>query len=381
MFPRKFLFPLFALVSAVVFAGGACTDGKAKAERTESVATAPVVQVSPTPPDSISVAAVGDTMLGSTSQGRGLPPYDGAQMISGLTPIISAADVGFVNLEGVLIDGGTQTKCGPNSKFCYTFGMPTRYGKYLKDAGFDVVSLANNHTSDYGAPGRASTRKALDDIGLVHAGADTRDIPVMNVKGRKIAFVAFATNPVSLNLIDVENSRRVVADVARRADIVVVSFHGGAEGSAAQHVPYGSETYLGGARGDLRKFTRAVVDAGADLVLGHGPHVVRGMEVYKDRLIVYSLGNFAFYRFPFNAVTGLSLILETNIGPDGEFLSGKIHPLIQQGQDGPRPDKNSTVISVVRQLSKEDFGPTAVNVAADGTISAPRAGGSSAPAR
>ena len=129
---------------------------------------------------------------------------------------------------------------------------------------------------------------------------------------------------------------------------------------------------LAGARGDLRTFTRAVVDAGADLVLGHGPHVVRGMEVYKNRLIVYSLGNFAFYRFPFAGPTALSLVLETNIDPDdGSFVSGRIHPLIQQGQDGPRPDRNNTVINVVRQLSKEDFGPTAVNVAADGTISAP----------
>ncbi|HJU55020.1 MAG TPA: CapA family protein [Pyrinomonadaceae bacterium] len=373
MRPQRILLPLVVLTAAaaLVMLGGACTDSKAEAERIESASAAPVVQVSPTPAESISIAAVGDTMLGSTSQGRGLPTGDGAQMISGLTPIISAADIAFANLEGAMIDGGTQTKCGPNSKFCYTFGMPTRYAKHLKDAGFDIVSLANNHSSDYGAPGRASTRKTMEDFGIIHAGADHQDIPYMNVKGRKIAFVAFATNPVSLNLIDVENSRRVVADVARKADIVVVSFHGGAEGSAAQRVPYGSETYLGGARGDLRKFTRAVVDAGADLVLGHGPHVVRGMEVYKDRLIVYSLGNFAFYRFPFAGPTALSLVLETNIGPDGEFLSGKIHPLIQQGQDGPRPDKNNTVINVVRQLSKDDFGPTAVQVAADGTISAP----------
>ena len=374
MFPRKFLFPFLVLcaAAAIVFVGGACKNSKAEADRTASSTAAPVVQVSPTPlAEPLSIMAVGDTMLGSTAQGRGLPVNDGADMISGLTPIISSADIAFANLEGAMIDGGTQTKCGPKSKFCYTFSMPTRYGKYLKEAGFDIVSLANNHSSDFGAEGRASTRRVMDNLGIIHTGADTTDIPSLDVKGKKIAFVAFATNPISLNLIDVENSRRVVANVARRADIVVVSFHGGAEGSAAQHVPYGSETYLGGARGDLRKFTRAVVDAGADLVLGHGPHVVRGMEVYKNRLIVYSLGNFAFYRFPFNGPTALSLVLETNIGADGEFVSGKIHPLIQEGQNGPRPDKNGTVINVVRQLSKEDFGATAVNVSADGTISAP----------
>ena len=373
MYPRRILFPLFLLIVAatVVFISGACKNSKAEADRTESSTAAPIVQVSPTPGEPISIMAVGDTMLGSTAQGRGLPVNDGADLISGLTPLISSADIAFANLEGAMIDGGVQTKCGPNSKFCYTFSMPTRYGKYLKEVGFDIVSLANNHSSDFGAEGRANTRRVVDNQGIIHAGADTADIPYLNVKGKRIAFVAFATNPISLNLIDVENSRRVVADVARKADLVVVSFHGGAEGSAAQHVPYGSETYLGGARGDLRKFTRAVVDAGADLVLGHGPHVVRGMEVYKNRLIVYSLGNFAFYRFPFAGPTALSLILETNIGADGAFLGGRIHPLIQEGQAGPRPDKNGTVIGVVRQLSKEDFGATAVKVAEDGTISAP----------
>ena len=371
--PRKSVFPLLVIL-ALVCLGIACKQGKADSDRTESSTAAPVVKVSPTPAQeggSISISAVGDIMLGSTAQGRGLPANDGADLISPLTSILSATDIAFGNLEGAMIDGGTQTKCGPKSKFCYTFSMPTRYGKYLKDAGFDILSLANNHSSDFGAEGRASTRRVVESLGIIHAGADTNDTPIMNVKGRRIAFVAFATNPISLNLIDVENSRRAVADAARRADIVVVSFHGGAEGSAAQHVPYGSETYLGGARGNLRVFTRAVVDAGADLVLGHGPHVLRGMEVYKNRLIAYSLGNFAFYRFPFNGPTALSAILETNIGMNGEFLGGRIHPLVQEGQNGPRLDKNGAALNVVRQLSKEDFGATAVNVASDGTISAP----------
>ncbi len=369
---RKGLVVSSLLLSVVALASSAaCSRKTAQADQLSSSTAAPVVQTSPTPSsgEAITISAVGDTMLGSTSQGRGLPPNDGADMLLGLTPLISSADIAFANLEGVLIDGGTQTKCGPNSKFCYTFGMPTRYGKYLKDAGFDVISLANNHSSDYGATGRATTRKALDDLGLIHSGADHNDIPYLDVKGRKIAIVSFATNPISLDLRDVETSRRVVADAARKADIVIVSFHGGAEGSSAQHVPYGPETYLGGARGHLRAFTHAVVDAGADLVLGHGPHVVRGMEVYKNRLIAYSLGNFAFYRFPFAGPTALSLILETSIGPSGEFISGRIHPLMQEGQNGPRLDKNGTVINVVRQLSKEDFGPTAVKVSSDGTIS------------
>src|SRR2546423_294787 len=205
----------------------------------------------------------------------------------------------------------------------------------------------------------------------VAAVGNLNDIAYLNVKGRKIAVLAFAFNPISYNLLDIESSRRVVADMARKVDIVIVVFHGGAEGAVAQHVPHGPETYLGAPRGDLRAFTHAVVDAGAGLVIGSSPHVVRAMEVYKGHLIAYSLGNFAFYRVPFAGPTALSLVLDTNIGPHGEFLGGKIHPLIQEGQNGPRPDPRGAVINVMRELSKEDFGPTAVNIAQDGTVTAP----------
>ena len=359
-------------MASVIFAGGACTNSKAEAERTESQTAAPIVNISPTPTaDRITVSAVGDIMLGSTYQGRGLPERDGAEMISGLAPVLSAADITFGNLEGPLIDTGESTKCGPGAKLCYVFRVPTRYGKYLKDVGFDVMSLANNHSSDFGAAGRESSSRTLEALGIKHAGNDVNDVAYMTVKGRRIAVLAFAFNPISLNLLDIENAKRVVAQEARKVDIVIVSFHGGAEGSAAQHVPYGPETYLGNPRGDLRAFTHAVIDAGADLLIGHSPHVLRGMEVYKGRLIAYSLGNFAFYKFPFTGPTALSAILDAEIGPNGEFLGGRIHPLMQDGQNGPRPDPRNTAINIIRQLSKEDFGATAVNIAADGTISAP----------
>jgi poly-gamma-glutamate capsule biosynthesis protein CapA/YwtB (metallophosphatase superfamily) len=353
--------------------GGACSRGAARADQLSSSTAAPVVKVSPTPAngDAITVSAVGDIMLGSTYQGRGLPEKDGAEMISGLAPVLSAADITFGNLEGPLIDSGESTKCGPNAKLCYVFRLPTRYGKYLKEVGFDVMSLANNHSSDFGAAGRESSRRVLESLGILHAGNDVNDTAYLNVKGRKIAVLAFAFNPISLNLLDIENARRVVAETARKVDIVIVSFHGGAEGAAAQHVPRGPETYLGSPRGDLRAFTHAVIDAGADLLLGHSPHVVRGMEVYKNRLIVYSLGNFAFYRFPFTGPTALSLILDVSIGRDGEFLGGRIHPLKQHEQDGPRADDDATATNVIRQLSMDDFGATAVKISKDGTISAP----------
>lgn len=322
--------------------------------------------------DSISFAAVGDIMMGTTwPEGMPLPVNDGADMFKEITPILSKADIAFGNLEGPMLEGGKSSKCGSKSKNCYAFRVPTRYGKHLKDAGFDLISLANNHANDFGAYGMESSQKVLNELGIVHSGP-IGSIGSLTINNKTVSLVAFATNPVSYNINEVETAKKVVSDIVKKSDIVVVSFHGGAEGEAHQNVPNGREVYLGEERGDLRKFARAVVDAGADLVLGHGPHVVRGMEVYKDRLIAYSLGNFATYgAFNLDGAKGLSLILEANIDNDGKFLSGKIHPLKQEKPGGPKIDPDKKVISVVKSLSEQDFGTTSVKVAEDGAISFP----------
>ncbi len=379
MLSRKLLtLASILLFTAAILTTTGCKSTVAQPERVYSVAPAPVVQISPTaavqPTDqTISITAVGDIMMGSTYPAPGsLPPEDGARMLAEVTPILSATDIAFGNLEGPMLEGGTTSKCSPTSTRCFAFRVPTRYGKYLKEAGFDIISLANNHASDFGAEGRESSKRVLQSLGIAHAGADTRDTAFLNVKGKKIAVVAFATNNVSYNVNDVETARRAVMDAAAKSDLVIVSFHGGAEGPMNQHVPRGPENYLGEARGDLRKFTHAVVDAGADLVIGHGPHVVRGMEVYRNRLIAYSLGNFATYgKFQLVGATSLSLVLEARIAPDGTFLNGKIHPALQIKPGGPRLDSNRTVIPVIRQLSLDDFGASAVRVGNDGTISTP----------
>jgi poly-gamma-glutamate capsule biosynthesis protein CapA/YwtB (metallophosphatase superfamily) len=352
----------------------ACTSTKAEPERVYSAAAAPVVQVSPNPQTnkSISIAAVGDIMLGSTyPDASGLPPEDGARLLVEVTPILSAADIAFGNLEGPMLEGGATSKCGPRSTRCFAFRVPTRYGKHLKDAGFDVLSLANNHAYDFGPEGRESSMRVLDQLGIAHSGK-VGDIASLNVKGRKVVVIAFATYPTSYNFLDLENAKRLVAGLAARSDILVVSFHGGAEGPTNQHVPKGPETYLGEDRGDLRKFTHAMIDAGADLLIGHGPHVVRGLEVYNNRLIAYSLGNFATYgKFQLVGPTSLSLVLEAQLAPDGAFLGGKIHPALQTKPGGPRLDSYRTVVPVIRQLSLDDFGASAVRVSDDGIITAP----------
>ncbi len=323
--------------------------------------------------DVITIRAVGDMMLGSTyPDARDMPPGDGHDMFAHVAPTLRAADITFGNLEGPLTDGGVTGKSGSNS---FAFRTPPRCGKYYKDAGFDILNVANNHAGDFGARGRSSTVKTLESLGIAHAGATKTDVARLTVRGTTVAFVAFAHNPISLNVNDVGAAQAAVRDAARGADIVIVSFHGGAEGAGHQNVPHATETYFGEARGNLRVFTHAVVDAGASLVMGHGPHVVRGMEMYKGRLIAYSLGNFATYgKFGLHGPTALSLILQVRLAPKGantgQFLGGKIFPVMQVGKGIPRMDARHQIIPVVRKLSQADFGRNAARITPDGLISA-----------
>lgn len=340
----------------------------------------------PTPPVEsapIVIAAVGDIMLGSPfPDDTRMPPNDGEGMLSAVTPILSAADIAFGNLEGPMADGGATHKCKPPPPpkpgeepvpvRCFAFRMPTRYGKHLNDAGFDILSLANNHAGDFGDMGRMSTRKTLDALGIKHAGSDrfAFSTAFIEVNGLTVAFIGFAHNRIVPNVNHLVAARRLVAEADKKADIVVVSFHGGAEGTGAQNVPKRTEVFLGEKRGNLPLFSRTVIDAGADLVLGHGPHVLRGIEIYRDRLIAYSLGNFATYGwFRLEAEKALTMILEARLGTDGRFLGGRIHAARQLGWGVPTLDDSGEAVRKVRSLSFADFPRSAPMIADDGTIS------------
>lgn len=332
------------------------------------------VEPAPTPKNNepITIAAVGDIMMGSPFPNDSrMPANDGADLFKEVTPILSAADIAFGNLEGPIVDTGISAKCSPGSTKCFAFRMPTRYGKYLKEAGFDVVGVANNHAGDFGEPGRASTLRVLDEQGIKYAGSLQAPSPIalLEVKGKRIAVIGFGHNGGMPNVNDLSGARQLVLKAKKKADIVIISFHGGGEGTDHQHVRNQSEIFLGENRGNLPAFTHTVIDSGADLVLGHGPHVMRGMEMYKDRLIVYSMGNFCTYGwFGLAAETALSEIVEVKIGSDGKFISGKINAAKQEGRGGPRLDSSGESIRVVRGLSTADFGENAPKIADDGTI-------------
>lgn len=333
---------------------------------------APAKPVPPPTPDKaamrISIAAVGDMMIGTDYPQNHLPDDDGVSFLADVAPVLSAADIAFGNHEGVLVDGGEPGKKCSNPNACYLFRSPTRYAQHFRDAGFDVLSLANNHARDFGEEGRSSSMKAIAAAGMYHSGR-VDDFASFEANGLKIAVLAYAVTKNSNMLLDYELAFATVADFAARHDIVVVSFHGGAEGADVTHLPFAEEEYYGEPRGDIVWFSRGVVDAGADLVIGHGPHVVRGMERYKDRLIAYSLGNFAtYYGISVAGIKGIAPILTVNLDGDGKFVDGDIVSTIQLRPAGPSIDPENRALNLIRGLSIEDFGNPGLTFLPDGKV-------------
>ncbi len=327
----------------------------------------------PAPPASarLRLRAVGDVMMGSDFPEPALmPDNDGAAYFQPVASLLSQADLTFANLEGPLCDTGTTSKCREGSN-CYAFRTPTRYAKYLSEVGIDLVSTANNHANDFGEVCRLQTEAALAPLGIAFSGRHGT-VATVEKNGLSVAMIGFHSADSAHNLNDLKTAVALVRGLAARHDLVIVSFHGGAEGSKALNVPQGPELFYGENRGDLRKFTHAVVDAGADLVLGHGPHVPRALEVYKERLIAYSLGNFATYgRFNLKGNLGVSLVLEAELDGQGRFLGGKVLPTLQEGAGLPAPDPAGQVIPLLQELGAADFPGTAPEITADGRILAP----------
>ncbi len=341
-----------------------------------SRSSAPQTFVSTAPQGAtLRLRAVGDCMIGTDFPAGQLPPDGWAGAFGDVTDWLQDADLTFGNLEGPICDRGTTRKCAADAApgSCYAFRQPAATAAHYKAAGFDVMSTANNHAGDFGATCRARTEELLDEQGIAHSGRPG-DIAELDVNGLKVALIGFHSSRNSHYTGDLDTAAALVQNLAATHDIVIVSFHGGAEGPKALHVPHGMERYYGENRGDLRAFTHVVVDAGADIVIGHGPHVLRGMEVYKDRLIAYSMGNFATYG-PFNTrgYGGIGEVLEIVVDREGRFTGGKILPTKQVGEGIPMKDEDAQAIDLVRTLSAEDFPGSAVQVAQDGSLAAPTA--------
>lgn len=319
-------------------------------------------------PDTMVIAMCGDIMMGTTWPEVELPANDGKDLFNDTKEITLRADLAVGNLEGAMCDGGKSAKGnGPNT---YSFRMPTKYGSNLLDAGYDFMSMANNHSRDFGTEGLASGEKVLDELGIGYAGVEgRREYSIVERNGVKYGICAFGHNSYTIKHTDLKRVKGILDKLRPQCDILIVSFHGGAEGADKRHLPKGTEMFLGENRGNLREFTHFCIDNGADIVYGHGPHVTRCLEVYKDKFIVYSLGNFCTpYGMSLTGIKGYAPVVEIKIDSKGNFICGKIHSFIQQKGIGPRKDKTNSVAKEMKALSEADISNPAITIDNEGNI-------------
>lgn len=307
----------------------------------------------------IRVAAVGDIMMGTTFPEPILPPEDGATLFRSVAPLLAGHDIVFGNLEGPLTDALLSPKCPRpryNGRPCFAFRTPPRFAARLAEAGFTAVNVANNHSLDFGMEGLDNTLEVLDAAGVKAVGGAR--VAEFTVSDRSVAVAGFSySHPTRYvhPLLDVEAAREIVAELKNEYDLVVVSFHGGAEGAPAMRVTDAEEEFMGENRGNVVRFARAAVDAGADLVLGHGPHVPRAIEVYRGKLIAYSLGNFAVYSmFNIKGPSGLGYVLQAELDPEtGDVLRFRTPSVTLRHPGIPEPDPSGTAEALLRTLSEE----------------------------
>lgn len=317
------------------------------------------------------IMGVGDMMLGTNYPNAGyLPPNGGKDLLKDVAPLLQNADVTFGNLEGTLLDKGGNVKRCSNPDLCYAFRSPENYIEHFKNTGFDVVSIANNHTGDFGAEGRRTTKRVLDESGIAYAGlAGTDESTVFERNGVTYGFCAFAPNTGTVDIRNITKAKQIVQELEAKTDIVIVSFHGGAEGAKNQHVTKKTEIYYGENRGNVHAFAHAVIDAGADIVFGHGPHVTRAMELYNNRFIIYSLGNFCTYgRFNLRGAAGIAPMVEVAVDKNGGFVHAKITPIYQAKTHGPKIDPQARATQKLIELTKADFPDTPLLIEADGWV-------------
>jgi len=320
----------------------------------------------------ITLAATGDIMLGTSFPGESyLPPgNDPYPLMSSLFEVLSLPDLTFGNLEGPFSDDARLAKRCRDTTRCYAFRVPEAYAGVLDSAGYDLLSLANNHIGDFGQEAKLTTAGILDSLGISFAGTDDYPWTIRTIFDNfKVGFCAFAPNKGTVNLHDIKRAEKIIKMLEDSCDIVIVSVHGGGEGADHQHVTRETEYYYGENRGNIYEFAHRLIDMGADIVLGHGPHVSRALELYRGRLIAYSLGNFCTYRrFNLQGPNGYAPLVYACLNTEGEFLFGKIIPVYQNNLGHVGKDPGKRAIFKIQELIAKDFPESELMVDDHGNI-------------
>lgn len=305
-------------------------------------------------PSGWKISLAGDIMLGTDYPGNQLPANNGAGLLDATHTSFQWADIALANLEGALASGGKTGKVGCNK--CYAFRTPPSFAKNFKDAGIDGFSQANNHAMDFGVSGLTQGARALNAVGISSTGWQGSAPAVFDRNGKRACMLAFAPNRGMNDLRNIQNAQAMVISAKKSCHLVIVSFHGGAEGSDKHVTPQGSESYLGENRGNVRAFSRAMIDAGAGLVFGHGPHIPRGMELYRGHLIAYSLGNFMTYGgISVTGNLGLAPLVMAQLDDSGRLISGRIVSFRQRVKSPIMRDGSHAAAKFMASATRRDF--------------------------
>ncbi|OUL37369.1 metallophosphatase [Nostoc sp. T09] len=306
------------------------------------------------PSDTITIKAVGDVIPGTNFPNYRLPRFRDELLPKSVRGYLQGADILFGNFESSLTTYPYSSKDMSKGQI-FAFRSPPDYAKLFADVGFDVLNLANNHAMDFGSVGFQDTVKNLASVGIETLGHKNQ-ILYLEANNIPVAMIGFTTYDFYNSVHNLAAAKALVLEAKNNANIVVVSMQVGAEGTGALHIKNETEFFYGENRGNSMQFARAMIDMGADLVIGHGPHVPRALEMYKGKLIAYSLGNFLGYRTLSTAAeTGYSMILEAKLNSKGNLVSGKVIPIHLDRQGIPRVDQRFRTVGLLRYLNNQDF--------------------------
>lgn len=311
------------------------------------------------------IAAAGDTtqsdIFGDSTSWR-----DMSYPFEKVAELFRDADLAFVNLETSVSTRGSSEK-----KEGYGFRTDPKYLEAYTLAGIDVVSCANNHTRDFGMDALADTFTSLDEYGIRYVGAgmnrtEAERLELFELNGITVGFTAinminmnstwYATDErAGLNCVDswdCERELELISQYDEQCDVLLVSVHWGLE-------------YYNTITNEQQEFAHKLCDSGADIILGHHPHVLQPIESYRDSVIFYSMGNFLFYKMDDDA--GKTALFEIEIDKNG-FIGGKMHPVFITNCQSVLLDKESEMYTEILELAREISLPYGVIISDDGGI-------------
>ncbi len=321
--------------------------------------------------DFISLAAVGDIMMGTTYPANALPENQGKDLFKPALQWLQASDIRFGNFEGTFFDGSPQGdgKAGGPNRFL--FRTPTDMVQRLNEAGINVVSLANNHVKDFGQAGVASTKSTLRSAGIQFS-SKAGEVAEFQIEETSVALIAADFYKAPRSITEPASLYQEISQLKAKGKLVVVSAHVGAEGSGAEIIKTGTEIFLGENRGDSIVFAHGAIDAGADVIIMHGPHVPRGIELYQGRLVIYSLGNFMTGKgIMIDGISKLAPLIRIQIKKNGEFHQGQIVSFLQKREPQRiELDPQAQALKLIRNLSAQQFPNSVLTFEDNGTFRA-----------